>query len=291
MHDFLRAIGFKSIRTKKQLKLLIDWVLERPDSLSIVSKDSESNLAQASREINGNAGISVVGEIDERGNIIPEYYFPYISTSQISSDAPLSYEKQSDKDGFIAMCEDFKLGMALIFFVKNVTEVMKQEEDYFLEAGFTKAALGALAKDGRVLLPVQESEKVLDRNIASNERKAKLMEEAHAGDAQAMEKLTEQEMLRYQHVMKEIHESDVYTIVNSFFMPYGMESDQYYFLGRILAKQLFENEITKEHFYRLLVEANGIPLCVVINETDLEGVPEVGYRIKCHAWLMGDLKR
>jgi len=249
MHDFLRAIGFQSIRTKKQLKLLIDWVLERPDTLSVVSKDSESNLAQASREICGHAGVSVVGEIDERGNIIPEYYFPYIISNQISSEAPLSYEKQSDKDGYVAMCEDMRLGMSMIFSVRNVTEVMKQEEDFGLGLGFQKVSLSALAKDGRVLLPVDETQPP-----------------------------------------KNIQDADVYSVVNTFFMPCGMECDQYYLMGKILSKQIYQNGITKEIFYRLIVEANGISMCVAINEHDLEGVPEVGYRIKCHVWLTGDLK-
>lgn len=292
MHEFLRAIGFSGFRTKKQLKQLTDWVLEKPDSLSIVASDEdpESNLAEAKREISGNAGIAVVGEIDEKGMMVPEYYFPYITSACISSDAHLTYERESTRNAYIGMCEDYRMGMALIFSVSNVGEVVRAAQETLLGDGFREVAFSALAKDGTVLLPLAQTEKVLKQSREEAEYRTQLMEDASAGDVEAAEGLAEQEMKRYQHVMDRIHESDVFTLVESFFMPFGMESDQYYFLGKILACQEIENELTGEKFYRMAVESNGMELAVAINAQDLDGVPAAGARLKCHAWLLGEMK-
>ena len=290
MHDFLRAVGFRSVRTKTQLKKIVDWVLEQPDQLSIVTTDRESNLVQASREVANRSGITVIGELDERCNVVPEYYFPYESSTHISSDAHITYEHQSSKDGYIGMCEDYRLGMALIFTVRNVTEVFRSIQNFPAEPDFSRVSFSALAKDGTVLLPLEQTARVLKQSREAKEQREQLLEDAHMGDPKAMENLAKQEMDRYEHVMKHIHDTDVYTLVSSFFMPHGMESDQYYFMGRILSKQLLENTLTGEKFYRMIVESNGLELTVSINEEDLTGVPEVGCRLKCHAWLLGELK-
>ncbi|MBQ6679099.1 MAG: DUF3881 family protein [Lachnospiraceae bacterium] len=290
MHDFLRAVGFRSVRTKAQLKKIVDWVLEQPDQMSIVSSDHESNLVQASREVANRAGITVIGELSERGDVIPEYYFPYVSSTHISSDARITYEHQSAKTGYIGMCEDYRLGMALIFTVRNVTEVYRNAQGFPAEPDFSRVAFSALAKDGTVLLPLQQSARVLKQEREMGLSREQLLEDAHMGDPKAMERLAKQEMDRYDRVIKRIRETDVFTLVNSFFMPHGMESDQYYFMGKILSKQLLENHLTQERFYRMIVESNGMELTVSINEEDLTGTPEVGCRIKCHAWLIGELK-
>lgn len=289
MHDFLRSIGFSSLKSKKQLQELTEWVLEKPDHLSVVSLDSESNLAVAEREVAGHAGIAVVGEMDEQGVLIPEYYYPYISSTHLSSDSRISYDKLHKKTGFIGMCEDFRMGMALIFNVRNITELYRNEMDGPFGRPFTKVNLSALASDGTVLLPCVQTEKaVLKGQDAERER---LYKDACDGNQAAMEALASQETERFHRVMDRLHETDVFTVVDSFFMPHGMESDQYYFMGTINAVQKIRNELTGEFYYRMVIDANGMTVLTAINEKDLIGSPEPGYRLKCHAWLTGELKR
>lgn len=291
MHEFLRSIGFKSLRTKKQLNELTNWVIEKPDQLSVVSLDAENNLAVAEREIAGHAGVSVVGEIDEHGTLVPEYYFPFIASTFISSDAHLSYEKQASKDSYIGMCEDYRMGMALIFTVRNLVDVVRDETSGLLDRPFTNVALSMLCSDGTILLPILETEKVLDTRNGGTELERKLLNEASQGDPDALDKLTRQEMMRYKNVMDHLHDTDIYTMVNSFFMPHGMESDRYYVMGEIEAVQMFENELTKEHFYRMKIRTNGMEMLIAIHTDDLLGVPAPGLRIKCHGWLLGDMKK
>ena len=291
MHRFLRSIGFSSVRTKQQLNDLKNWVLADPDHLSVVGMPEDGNVAMAEREVAGHAGIAVVGEMDERGVLQPEYYFPYISSTHISSDAHITWDKQAQRNGFIGMCEDFRMGMALIFTVRNVTEVLKQEETGLLSNGFGKVCFSVLAEDAEILLPIHQPEVSVRHVNEAEAYRLQLMNDANNGNEKAMEQLASHDVQMYQHLMSQLHETDVYTLVESFFMPHGMESDQYYFLGRIAALQQIRNEFTGEFYYRMVVETNRMMLVTAVNTKDVLGVPEVGRRIRCHGWLLGELKK
>jgi len=292
MHDYLSAVGLKHLRTKADFKRLTDWVTDDPDRLNIVALDEDSNLAVAERDVAGRAGVAVVGEINEAGDLVPEYYFPYLDSSCVSSEARLTYEKLSTREGFIGMCEDYRLGMALIFSVKNITEVLRNEQINPLGTGYKKVMLSALASEGTVILPLYQNEKVLKQAKDREERRRKLMEDLPfrsepGGNA---EEVARQDLRQYDLLMQRLETTDVYTVVDTFFMPHGMESDRYYLLGKILSCQLLTNMFSGEPFYRMLIEANDMTLSLSIHKDDLLGVPEVGCRIKCMAWLTGEMK-
>ena len=64
MHKFLRAIGFSDI-TKKDLEMILDEVITRPEIMKI-TKDSEGNeFAELSGSFAANAGITVRGTYQE----------------------------------------------------------------------------------------------------------------------------------------------------------------------------------------------------------------------------------
>ena len=150
MHEYLRSIGFSGTKTRKQLKELVDWVLQKPDHVSITSTPSGSNVAEASREVGGRAGVTVIGEVNEQGTIIPEYYFPYVSSSVISSDSVTSCDHESTREGYISMCADSRFNLSLICRVLNVVEVLRGLEE--LDTRFTRVCFSALAKDATVIL-------------------------------------------------------------------------------------------------------------------------------------------
>ena len=287
MHSFLRSIGFDSVKNRDQEKALVDWVLENPSRMSVVSLDHESNLAMAEKDVNGHAGIAVVGEIGESGGLVPEYYFPYLSSTHISSTAPLSYEKTATRDGFSGMCEDDRLGLALIFDVKNVPDVIRDQQDLQLgNASFQRVMLSMLLREATVLLPIGAKKSVPANSRRSFEKN--LTEAEEQGDLEAVGRLAREEMLRFGRAIQRIRETDVLTVVESFFMPYGMESYSYYFLGDILSSALILNEITKERFYRMVVSVNGVEFTAAVSENDLQGVPAAGLRLKAKGMLMGE---
>ena len=287
MHSYLRSIGFDSVKTKDQEKALVDWVLENPSRMSVVSLDREANLAMAEKDVNGHAGIAVVGEIGESGGLVPEYYFPYLSSTHISSTAPLSYEKTANRDGFSGMCEDDRLGLAMIFDVKNVTDVVRDQQDLLLgSVSFQRVMISALLREGTVLLPITDCKKAPANSRRTFERR--LNEAEEQGDLEAVGRLAREEMLRYGRAIQRIRETDVLTVVESFFMPSGLESCSYYFLGEILSSALILNEITKERFYRMVLSVNGVEFTAAIHENDLQGIPASGLRLKARGMLMGE---
>jgi hypothetical protein len=80
---------------------------------------------------------------------------------------------------------------------------------------------------------------------------------------------------------------DLYTIVESCFMPYGVECDQYSIIGEITEVDELENCITGEMIYSLTVKCNGLNFQVCINQKDLIGLPAPGRRFKGSVWMQG----
>ena len=91
----------------------------------------------------------------------------------------------------------------------------------------------------------------------------------------------------YSTISKKIHKEDLFSIVDSYFMPYGMECDQYSILGEILECKEEENKLTKEKIYKILLNCNELILEICINKEDLYGQPMVGRRFKGQIWLQG----
>lgn len=103
----------------------------------------------------------------------------------------------------------------------------------------------------------------------------------------AIETLTVEDLDLYSMVTKRIIKEDMYSIIETCFMPSGIECDQYSIIGNILSVTLVENELTKEHIYRLRVECNDMVFTVAINKADLLGEPAPGRRFKGQIWMQG----
>lgn len=60
-----------------------------------------------------------------------------------------------------------------------------------------------------------------------------LIEAARRGDEDAIESLTLEDMDTYTTISRRIQKEDVFSLVDTYFMPYGVECDQYSVLGEI----------------------------------------------------------
>ena len=117
-----------------------------------------------------------------------------------------------------------------------------------------------------------------------------LIAAARDGDEDAIESLTLEDIDMYSMLSKRIVNEDVLSIVDSYFMPYGIESDQYSVLGEILNYYYTENTITGQKICVITVDTNDLVYDICINEKDLMGVPLVGRRFKGTIWLQGYVK-
>ena len=85
---------------------------------------------------------------------------------------------------------------------------------------------------------VPQDVKLINRRA---DRRRKLLEAARDGDEQAMQTITMEDMDTYSDLIDKVQESDILTLVDSFFMPTGAECDVYYILGEILACRQVRN--------------------------------------------------
>ena len=105
-----------------------------------------------------------------------------------------------------------------------------------------------------------------------------------------MQTITMEDMDTYGDLLGKIQESDILTLVDSFFMPTGAECDVYYIMGEVLACRQVRNPYTLDKIHVLTVFCSGIEFPIAINDKDLYGHPEPGRRFKGVIWLQGIIR-
>ncbi len=286
MHKFLRAIGFSNLK-KKDLEIITEEIIEKPDLIK-VTRDSEGNeFAELSRMIASNVGITIRGSYDEDDKFCMDYYFPYAYSDELSTNEQIDIEKHAEKESYAGVCDEMRLGVTLIFYLQNVADFLSEHRHNIHVKGLHGAYLSGLSVDGKIILPIQQ--KVLEKQAANHkqQKRNRLIAEAREGNEEAIESLTLEDMNTYNSISKRIRKEDVFTIVNSSFMPYGIESDQYCVLGEILEVEEISNVYTNEMLYSMKIECNDIIFGVTINKEDLLGEPAVGRRFKGSIWMQG----
>ena len=145
----------------------------------------------------------------------------------------------------------------------------------------------ALAESGSILLPVAREQRQGPEDPRKAERRNMLWTSAQNGDEEAIESLTMEDIDTYTMLNRRVKREDIFSIVDSYFMPYGMECDIYNILGEITDCQSITNNATGEKMWQLGVVCNDVPLDVCVNAEDLLGEPEPGRRFKGSIWLQG----
>ena len=286
MHKFLRAIGFSNIR-KKDLNIILEEIIEHPQ-LMRVTKDSQGNeFAELAKTFGNDVGILIRGSYDENDNFNINYYVPFSSSDVITTQEQIDIEKHAEKESYAGVCDDVRLGVTLIFYLQNVADFLSEYRNDIHTKNLSGASLSALSVDGKIILPVEQ--KVLEKQTASNkqENRQRLIAEARKGNEEAIENLSLEDLDTYSQISKRIKKEDVFSIVTTSFMPYGIESDQYSILGEIENIEEITNSITGEKVYAMELECNGLHFKVTINEKDLLGEPAVGRRFKGSVWMQG----
>ena len=288
MHKFLRTIGFSNIR-KKDLENIIKEIIEHPEVMK-VTKDSEGNeFAELSRLYGSNIGIMVRGSYDEEDVFQMDYYLPYAIPNQISTEEQIDIEKHAEKESYAGVCDEMRLGVTLIFYLQNVADFLSEYRTNIHVKNLHGALLSALSVEGKILLPIEQRVPEKQSSNHKREKRNRLMAEAREGNEAAIESLTLEDMDTYSMLSKRITKEDVFSIVTSSFMPYGIESDQYAVLGEILEVEEERNILTNEKIYVMKVDCNDIIFNVTINENDLLGEPVVGRRFKGSIWMQGTI--
>lgn len=288
MHKYLRSIGFRNY-TNEALDKLYCMARENPDRVSKSVDDNGTTYIEYRIAAAKGVGVAFRGRKQEGDRFRLEYYYPYIVGSALSTKEELEIVKESDREGFHGVCDELNLGVELIFFLQDM---LSHNKDAIYQDGFTKIGgirLSALASEGSVLLPIKQTVKQVKRARETSIKKRNLMSAARDGNEDAMEQLAREEMDMHAYAHKRAETEDVFSIVNTCFMPEGIESDKYSILGTITAVKQLMNIHTNEEIYILTLNCNRVRFDVSINSKDLLGEPNIGRRLKAKIWMQGML--
>ena len=289
MHKYMRAVGFSNFENKKKLQELLTEVVINSDHRNITMNQENQLLGEFCKDFASDLGVTVCGEFDDDDKFTYEYYYPYIRGTGITSYEDVSVERHAEKDSYAGVCDDLKVGISLIFYLKNRIPYVKAQAAGKLPIRGTSLTLSALSVNASVLLPIQKDEEQLQRVKQASINRNTLMAAARKGDEDAIETLTLEDMDMYTTISRRIQKEDIFSLVDTYFMPYGVECDQYSILGEIVNMRLVTNQITKEQINILTICCNELIFDVCINTADLYGEPMVGRRFKGVIWLQGQI--
>ena len=288
MHKFLRSIGFSKI-TKEELEELFQKIVDRP-TVQKIAMDSEGNeFAELSKEFGDFFGISLRGTFDENDIFHMDYYYPYFCSNVLSTYEKPDVEKHAEKESYAGICDEVRVGVTLIFYLQNIIDYLAEKDNPMYIRPKRGVVLSALSTDGKILLPINKDEKKHKQLEEKKIERNNMIAAARNGDEAAIENLTLEDIDTYSLISRRVMREDILSIVENYFMPYGIESDQYSILGDIVDCHFLQNEYTKENVYTLDLVCNDIPFSVCINQKDLLGEPVVGRRFKGTIWLQGSI--
>lgn len=321
MHQYLRSIGFSQYKKEQDIDDLLNGFEQQffDCARRYADKNDEMNI-EIRANVAGNMGICISGVLDRDGQFKRKNYYPYIWSDEVSTNAQAQISRRIDGNSFSAILDDVRVGVTLIYLLDNPFDYLQQVgEGNTPQKTLTK--LCGFSTEGRILLPtgnqMQPEKPQTDENapldsdasditennmnsqdsdspsspIANNMPNAlNLFEAAKAGNTAAIEQVAFEEMSAIAEISRRLRSEDVYSIVESVFMPQGAECDLYQVVGEIIDVAHTANLYTGEGIYDLTLNVNDMIIHVATNESDLEGEPLPGRRFKGRIWLQGRIE-
>lgn len=289
MHSFLRSVGFSEITKDAEIFPYLQMTIESPDIRNSYEKPDGEIFIELKKEFGYRIGLAVCGSFLKDDTFQVEYFYPYFRGTYESTSEDIEVERHADKNSYAAICDDVRMGITLIYYLQNISEFFKATDG----AMFSKvgaSVLSALSTDGKILLPVEQYDESRKNHIRRLRNRSNMISAAKDGDEEAIENLTVEDMDLYSMLSRRIVNEDLFTIVESSIMPYGVESDQYTVVGEILDMSQAKNMVTGETMVIMTLNSKDIIFDVCINEKDLLGEPQIGRRFKGKVWMQGIVK-
>ena len=190
------------------------------------------------------------------------------------------------RETFAGLLDEYRVGISLIFYMENSLEYRIRRQAQ-LPSAAKKVALSGLSIQGKILLPVQKTKQQSEDLKQAARKRSSLLEAAKRGDEDAIETLTVEDIDLYTMVSRRIAHEDMYSIIETCFMPCGVECDQYSVIGTIIDMDVRRNRLTEEEVYVLKLDCNDMIFSVTISKKDLLGEPLTGRRFKGQIWMQG----
>lgn len=286
MHKYLCSVGFGKYQKKKEITRLLDELEKSAVERRRIQIEPDSNLCEIRVEVAPGMGIVMAGETDEDGIFRREYYYPYLMADDVSSEVECSIQRHAEKETFAGLLDEARVGISLIFYLDNGFEYMERRMDQ-ASLKVKSVKLTGLSEEGKILLPLHKTRKQIEKAQVAAKDRSSLLEAARNGDEDAMETLTIEDIDMYSQISRRVMKEDIYSIVDSSFMPSGIECDHYMVIGEIVGVKEKINRISEEMVYDLTLNCNDMVFHVGISKRNLLGEPVVGRRFKGQIWMQG----
>lgn len=286
MHSFLRTVGFYTVQNPTREKKLLRKIIKEAVAEGRV-KYTPTGIATIMAPFGDDFGVCVKGTFNGIDKFKMEYYFPYLLNDAAVNVEDISIERHADKDSYAVVCDEVKAGVTLIFYLQNIVDyyAFKKNQRYVRHLYGRSVCLSGLSNNGTILLPLDKSDKQIKKSKKDTSARNNLIFAARNGDEEAIESLTIEDLDIYSQISRRITREDLYSIVDTTFMPYGVECDQYSVIGEILELKSNVNPYTNETVYTMVLDCNDVILKIAVNRTDLMGIPEIGRRFKGNLWI------
>lgn len=287
MHQYMNAIGFGNINSKRELKNILTQVRTSFTQHDLIAQDEEMDICEYQKEYGAGIGISMFGDRDIHEKFEKNYYYPFFLGTGITSHADVYIERRMDREAYAGICEDVKVGINLIFHLQNTVELLKERQKAKSSVKYKSVTLSGLCNGGTILLPVLKDKEQEKRQKEEIHNRMMLVSAARTGDPAAIESLTMDDIDTYSKVSQRLVSEDVFSIVDTYIMPYGIECDHYSIMGEILELQRIINEYTREEIYVMRLDVNELVFDICVPVKEVIGDPAVGRRFKGNMWLQG----
>lgn len=289
MHKYLKTIGFTEYDSSKKVRTLKEEVMKQATRKATYPLENGEYCFSYEKDYGECFGLSMIRVGETEADSEEETFFPYVKGFNYLFNEKFDIDPCSDHEGFYGLCDDNNIGIPMIFYINDPIGLREMREFHSDENELNCVTLSALASDGIILLPIEKNEYQIKYEKKINDIRNDMINAAKSGDIEAMEQLTLEDMNKFTRVTKRSQREDIFTIVNSFFMPYTVECDKYSVLGEINDVAEMKNKATGESLYYLSLVCNSIEFEVLINKKDLMGVPQKGRRFKGHVWMQGQM--
>ena len=287
MHQYMNAIGFGNINNKRELKEILTQVKTSFTQHDLIAQDEEMDICEYQKEYGAGIGISMLGDRDIHEEFEKNYYYPFFLGTGITSHADVYIERRMDREAYAGICEDVKVGINLIFHLQNTVELLKEQQKAKSSVKYKSVTLSGLCNGGTILLPVLKDKEQEKRQKEEIHNRMMLVSAARTGDPAAIESLTMDDIDTYSKVSQRLISEDVFSIVDTYIMPYGIECDHYSIMGEILELQRITNEYSREEIYVMRLDVNELMFDICVPVKSVIGDPAVGRRFKGNMWLQG----
>lgn len=322
MHKYLRAVGFSTFEKKSQIDEFFNENLREQDLVSTYMSTDMRLCGQYNMNVCQGAGIAVVGE-QERGSLaLVDFYFPYLKGYDYTLIQECTIEKHSDKESFAGIIDDYRMGIALIFYLTNgniYNSLIKSHK--ISDIKIDKIYLSALSVQGKIILPIDKKKPSINEYQDKKKLNLSYMEideevddddDGEYDDEPSVNTRIIDDLNGFSEGLttkaisigigiklpkdpageqeNRLKNEDLYSIVETSLVPYGIECDKYQIVAEILSVNKKTNVYTNETMVEMRVDTMGLQFNLMINEKDLEGEPLPGRRFRGVIWLLGEVE-